>query len=93
MFRYILEGSGDADAACNGQLNETELKVSTDASYKQRLEVLEQQEELIEDEAEQEQVNTASVVVCHLDRSLTVWKPFAERGGSAQGEEGIRGGD
>jgi hypothetical protein len=38
------------------QLNETELEVSADASYEQRLEVLEQQEELIEDEAEQEQV-------------------------------------
>jgi len=37
-------------------LNETELEVSSDsASYKQRLEVLQQQEELIEDEAEQEQ--------------------------------------
>ncbi|KAL8286601.1 hypothetical protein RQP46_004129 [Phenoliferia psychrophenolica] len=36
-------------------LNETELEVSSDsASYKQRLEVLQQQEELIEDEEEQE---------------------------------------
>jgi len=36
-------------------LNETELEVSSDsASYKQRLEVLQQQEELIEDEQEQE---------------------------------------
>ncbi|KAK4698812.1 hypothetical protein P7C70_g7457, partial [Phenoliferia sp. Uapishka_3] len=39
----------------NPQLNETELEVSSDsASYKQRLEVLQQQEELIEDEEEQE---------------------------------------
>lgn len=37
-------------------LNETELEVSSDsASYKQRLEVLQQQEELIEDEREQEE--------------------------------------
>jgi LETM1 and EF-hand domain-containing protein 1 len=37
------------------QVNETELEVSSDsASYKQRLEVLQQQEELIEDEQEQE---------------------------------------
>lgn len=37
------------------QVNETELEVSSDsASYKQRLEVLQQQEELIEDEEEQE---------------------------------------
>lgn len=36
-------------------MNETELEVSSDsASYKQRLEVLQQQEELIEDEEEQE---------------------------------------
>ncbi|GAA5978059.1 hypothetical protein JCM10908_004213 [Rhodotorula pacifica] len=36
-------------------VNETELEVSSDsASYKQRLEVLQQQEELIEDEEEQE---------------------------------------
>lgn len=38
------------------QVNETELEVSSDsASYKQRLEVLQQQEELIEDEQEQEE--------------------------------------
>lgn len=37
-------------------VNETELEVSSDsASYKQRLEVLQQQEELIEDEQEQEE--------------------------------------
>jgi LETM1 and EF-hand domain-containing protein 1, mitochondrial len=39
----------------SNQVNETELEVSSDsASYKQRLEVLQQQEELIEDEEEQE---------------------------------------
>ncbi len=38
------------------QLNEAELGVSGDtASYKDKLEVLQQQQELIEDEAEQEQ--------------------------------------
>lgn len=38
------------------QLNEAELEVDSErASYKQRLEVLQQQEELIEDEQEQEQ--------------------------------------
>ncbi|WRT64302.1 uncharacterized protein IL334_001234 [Kwoniella shivajii] len=36
-------------------LNEAELNVSDEATYKQRLEVLQQQQELIEDEAEQEQ--------------------------------------
>lgn len=37
------------------QLNEAELTVSGDAaSYKEKLEVLQQQQELIEDEAEQE---------------------------------------
>jgi LETM1 and EF-hand domain-containing protein 1 len=37
-------------------LNEAELTVSGDAaSYKEKLEVLQQQQELIEDEAEQEQ--------------------------------------
>jgi LETM1 and EF-hand domain-containing protein 1 len=37
-------------------LNEAELEVDSEkASYKQRLEVLQQQEELIEDEQEQEQ--------------------------------------
>ncbi|KAL7419309.1 LETM1 domain-containing protein ylh47 [Cryptotrichosporon argae] len=36
-------------------LNEAELNVSDEASYKQKLEVLQQQQELIEDEAEQEQ--------------------------------------
>ncbi|KIR43589.1 MRS7 family protein [Cryptococcus deuterogattii 99/473] len=35
-------------------LNEAELHVSDEASYKQKLEVLQQQQELIEDEAEQE---------------------------------------
>jgi hypothetical protein len=40
----------------SGQLNEAELEVdSKRASYKQRLEELQQQEELIEDEGEQEQ--------------------------------------
>src|SRR6266403_1558139 len=39
-----------------GQLSEAELEVDSEkASYKQRLEVLQQQEELIEDEQEQEQ--------------------------------------
>jgi LETM1 and EF-hand domain-containing protein 1 len=39
-----------------GQLSEAELEVDSEkASYKQRLEVLQQQEELIEDEEEQEQ--------------------------------------
>ncbi len=38
------------------QLNEAELEVDSErASYKQRLEVLQQQQELIEDEEEQEQ--------------------------------------
>lgn len=36
-------------------LNETEESVSSEHAFKQRLEVLQQQEELIEDEAEQEQ--------------------------------------
>ncbi|KAH6918639.1 MRS7 family protein [Coprinopsis sp. MPI-PUGE-AT-0042] len=36
-------------------LNEAELEVDDKASYKQKLEVLQQQQELIEDEAEQEQ--------------------------------------
>ncbi|WVN85365.1 uncharacterized protein L203_100510 [Cryptococcus depauperatus CBS 7841] len=35
-------------------LNEAELNVSDEATYKQKLEVLQQQQELIEDEAEQE---------------------------------------
>lgn len=37
-------------------MNEAELHVSDEASYKQKLEVLQQQQELIEDEAEQEKV-------------------------------------
>lgn len=38
------------------QLNEAELEVDSDqATYKQKLDVLQQQEELIEDEKEQEQ--------------------------------------
>ena len=37
------------------QLNEAELEVDDQASYKQKLEVLKQQEELIQDEQEQEQ--------------------------------------
>ncbi len=42
------------------QLNEAELDVTGDAaSYKDKLEVLQQQQELIEDEAEQEQVSSA----------------------------------
>lgn len=36
------------------QLNEAELNVSDEATYKQKLEVLQQQQELIEDEADQE---------------------------------------
>lgn len=39
------------------QINEAELDVSEAATYKQRLEVLQQQQELIEDEAEQEQAS------------------------------------
>ena len=40
----------------SSQLNEAELEVDSEkASYKQKLEVLQQQQELIEDEAEQEQ--------------------------------------
>lgn len=35
-------------------MNEAELEVADEASYKQKLEVLQQQEELIEDEQEQE---------------------------------------
>lgn len=37
------------------QLNEAELEVDEKATYKQKLEVLREQEELIEDEEEQEQ--------------------------------------
>jgi LETM1 and EF-hand domain-containing protein 1 len=37
------------------QVNEAELEVDDKASYKQKLDVLQQQQELIEDEAEQEQ--------------------------------------
>jgi hypothetical protein len=39
------------------QLNEAELEVDSEkATYKKKLEVLQEQEELIEDEAEQEEV-------------------------------------
>lgn len=37
-------------------INETELNVSDEATYKQKLDVLREQQELIEDEAEQEQM-------------------------------------
>lgn len=37
------------------QLSEAELEVDEQASYKQKLDVLKQQEELIQDEQEQEQ--------------------------------------
>lgn len=40
---------------------------SDKASYKQKLEVLQQQEELIEDEAEQETVRTARLCLSHED--------------------------
>ncbi|KAI5476504.1 MRS7 family protein [Pseudohyphozyma bogoriensis] len=52
----ILRSLKDTLASLPDNLvNETELEVSSDsASYKQRLEVLQQQEELIEDEEEQE---------------------------------------
>jgi hypothetical protein len=44
---------------CDFKLNEAELNVTGDAaSYKDKLEVLRQQQELIEDEAEQEQVGS-----------------------------------
>ena len=39
----------------SAQVNEADLEVDDKASYKQKLEVLQQQQELIEDEAEQEQ--------------------------------------
>jgi LETM1 and EF-hand domain-containing protein 1 len=42
------------------QINEAELDASEAATYKQRLEVLQQQQELIEDEAEQEQASYPS---------------------------------
>jgi LETM1 and EF-hand domain-containing protein 1 len=42
------------------QLDETELQVSGESTYKQRLEVLQQQQELIEDEEKQEQVSRES---------------------------------
>jgi len=46
--------TGDSDHS--PQLNEAELEVDSEkASYKQKLEVLQQQQELIDDEAEQEQ--------------------------------------
>ncbi|KAF8497239.1 LETM1-domain-containing protein [Russula emetica] len=49
-LEYVLSGLPD------NLLNEAELEVDSEkASYKQRLEVLQQQEELIEDEEEQEQ--------------------------------------
>jgi hypothetical protein len=42
-------------------LNEAELEVDSEKeTYKQKLEVLQEQEELIEDEAEQEEVDTFS---------------------------------
>lgn len=40
-------------------ISEAELAVSPDSDFKQKLEVLQQQQELIEDEAEQEQVGFA----------------------------------
>ena len=44
---------------------------SEKASYRQKLEVLQQQEELIEDEAEQETVRLASCP-CHLHKIANV---------------------
>lgn len=53
-MRFSLNFEGCAYGVI--QLNEAELEVDSDkASYKQKLEVLQQQEELIEDEKEQEQ--------------------------------------
>ena len=51
--RVWLWGEWCADLGI--QLNEAELEVDDQASYKQKLEVLKQQEELIQDEQEQEQ--------------------------------------
>ncbi len=39
------------------QLNEAELNVSDEATYKQKLEVLQEQQELIDDEADQEKAS------------------------------------
>jgi hypothetical protein len=75
---------------------------SEKASYKQKLEVLQQQEELIEDEAEQEQVCALSMLqldevfawlgshLPHHSHSLTVFA-YLERGGCSTSEEGSRG--
>lgn len=51
------------------KLNEAELHVSDEASYKQKLEVLQQQQELIEDEAEQEKVFYNPFVTRACDRA------------------------
>lgn len=65
-------------------LNEAELNVSRDmATNKQRLEVLEQQEDLIEDEAEQEQEEEAA-------RKAEKQKKSAEKARQAREEEQAR---
>ena len=49
------------------KLNETEMEVSGDQSdYKKKLEVLQEQEELIEDEAEQEEVRSYHHILIEL---------------------------
>ena len=47
-----MNGKNEADL----QVDEAELSVSDESSYKQKLEVIQQQQELIEDEEKQEQV-------------------------------------
>ncbi|KAN0062039.1 LETM1 domain-containing protein ylh47 [Thecaphora frezii] len=72
-FNYVAQGSNDSSKSHlksleltlsslpDNLLNEAELNVNKEgATNKQRLEVLEQQEELIEDEAEQEQEEAAA---------------------------------
>jgi len=69
-------------------LNEAELEVEPDqASYKQMLEVLEQQEELIEDEAEQEEVCSSA----SESRELPTDTSSTERGSQQACSEGGRG--
>jgi hypothetical protein len=70
------------------QLNEAELAVDSEkASYKQKLEVLQQQEELIEDEAEQEQVRGLDVPsLWDFPNDHTLFN-VAERGRSTSRQE------
>ena len=49
---HSMNGKNEADS----QVDEAELSVSDESSYKQKLEVIQQQQELIEDEEKQEQV-------------------------------------